>query len=310
VPERAVADGLRHLLLSYRDAAEYQACVAGYVDAAVARGEPVLMLMPQPRLAQSPWAASSPAVRSADMCELGRNPARIIPSLRSFCDANRGKRTLIVAEWMWPGRSQAESCEAARHEALLEQALAEQQTTVLCPYSAATLPAWVLADARGAHQWQAGPDTVALSAAYAGASATPASCLAPLPSPPPDAEALEYRFDLRPVRAMVRAAGERAGLPPNRVTDLTLAASEVAANTLRHTRGSGIARTWRADGEVLCQLTDTGHITNPLAGLRRPSAGAPGGQGLWLVNQVCDLVEIRSTQDGTSIRLHMKIDSP
>ena len=37
--------------------------------------------------------------------------------------------------------------------------------------------------------------------------------------------------------------------------------------------------------------------------------GAPelGGKGLWLVNQVCGLVEMRSTTDGTKICLHMKL---
>jgi hypothetical protein len=32
-----------------------------------------------------------------------------------------------------------------------------------------------------------------------------------------------------------------------------------------------------------------------------------GGKGLWLVNQVCDLVDMRSTTDGTTICLHMKL---
>jgi hypothetical protein len=32
-----------------------------------------------------------------------------------------------------------------------------------------------------------------------------------------------------------------------------------------------------------------------------------GGKGLWLVNQVCGLVEMRSTADGTKICLHMKL---
>jgi anti-sigma regulatory factor (Ser/Thr protein kinase) len=32
---------------------------------------------------------------------------------------------------------------------------------------------------------------------------------------------------------------------------------------------------------------------------------AMGGQGLWIVNQVCDEVEMRSDETGTTIRLHM-----
>ena len=32
-----------------------------------------------------------------------------------------------------------------------------------------------------------------------------------------------------------------------------------------------------------------------------------GGHGLWIVNQVCDEVEIRSDETGTTIRLHMDL---
>jgi hypothetical protein len=30
------------------------------------------------------------------------------------------------------------------------------------------------------------------------------------------------------------------------------------------------------------------------------------GHGLWLVNQVCDLVELRSGDAGTTVQLHMR----
>jgi hypothetical protein len=33
-----------------------------------------------------------------------------------------------------------------------------------------------------------------------------------------------------------------------------------------------------------------------------------GGNGLWLVNQVCDLVQARTGQAGTTIRLHMRLN--
>jgi anti-sigma regulatory factor (Ser/Thr protein kinase) len=136
----------------------------------------------------------------------------------------------------------------------------------------------------------------------------PADYLAKLDKPllaPATADALEYGRDLRPVRAFVAAAAQRAGLDPARCTDLVIAASEVAANTLRHTSGTGIIRLWSADEEVLCQIEDGGFIADPLAGHRRPAADRSGGQGLWLVNQVCDLAEISTSDLGTTIRLHM-----
>ena len=44
----------------------------------------------------------------------------------------------------------------------------------------------------------------------------------------------------------------------------------------------------------------------PLAGRRRP-ADATGGHGLWIVYQVCDLVELTSDANGTTVRMHMAL---
>jgi anti-sigma regulatory factor (Ser/Thr protein kinase) len=309
VLEGTPANGPRHLVFFYRDAAEYRARLNDFVRAAAAAGQPLLIAIPQIPAAW-PDRPDTATIRTADMAEFGRNPARVVPALRAFCDAHAGKAVRIVTESIWAGRPHAEVCEAIRHEALIEQALAGLKADVLCPYNAALLPRSVLADARRAHRWQFLANEVAASAEYEAPGAIPAWCQVPLPSPPPDAEAVEYHSDLRRVRAMVTAAGERAGLSAARITDLMIAVSEVAANTLRHTRTGGVALAWRADGEVLCQVTDTGYITDPLAGLHRPPPGEPGGQGLWLVNQVCDLVEVRSTANGTSVRMHMRIQYP
>jgi anti-sigma regulatory factor (Ser/Thr protein kinase) len=109
------------------------------------------------------------------------------------------------------------------------------------------------------------------------------------------------------VRSLVARCARSARLPGRRVTDLVLAASEVAANTLRHTKAGGTVHLWQDADEILCQITDSGVIADRLAGYRFPADDLPGGKGLWLVNQVCDLVEMRSTTDGTTICLHMRL---
>jgi len=86
-----------------------------------------------------------------------------------------------------------------------------------------------------------------------------------------------------------------------------LAVSELAANTWRHTDAGGTVHIWAADGEVLCQVHDSGHVGDPLAGRRRPIPDAGRGQGLWVVNQLCDLVELRTGSTGTTIRLHIRL---
>jgi len=53
-------------------------------------------------------------------------------------------------------------------------------------------------------------------------------------------------------------------------------------------------------------VQDYGWITDPLAGQQRQPADEPG-HGLWVVNQVCDLVEVRTGQAGTTVRLHMRL---
>jgi anti-sigma regulatory factor (Ser/Thr protein kinase) len=99
----------------------------------------------------------------------------------------------------------------------------------------------------------------------------------------------------------------QAGLTEARAIDLTLAVSEVAANTVKHAESPGSLKIWYDAKEIVCQIHDEGVITDPLAGRRQPSLDASGGHGLWIVNQVCDQVEIVSGETGTTIRLHMTL---
>jgi anti-sigma regulatory factor (Ser/Thr protein kinase) len=129
----------------------------------------------------------------------------------------------------------------------------------------------------------------------------------PLPPAPPGAMSYTYTTDLAAVRAVVYRYARQAGLPESRAIDLVLAVSEVAANTVRHARSPGSLKIWYDTEEIVCQIQDEGTITDPLAGRRQPSLEAMGGHGLWIVNQVCDEVEIRSDETGTTIRLHMDL---
>jgi anti-sigma regulatory factor (Ser/Thr protein kinase) len=116
-----------------------------------------------------------------------------------------------------------------------------------------------------------------------------------------------YTTNLSEVRALVRLHARRAGLPESRANDLVIAVSEAAANTVRHARSSGTLDIWHDENEIICEIRDRGVITDPLAGHRQPAAGAMAGHGLWLVRQLCDLVELTSGPDGTTVRMHMAI---
>ena len=133
----------------------------------------------------------------------------------------------------------------------------------------------------------------------------------PLSDPPAGAEVLRYRADLARVRSFAAARAARAGLPPHRVGDLVIAVGELIANTLAHTNEPGQLMLWATGSEVICQVHDIGEITDPLAGKLRPDPGDPGGgRGLWVVHQLCDLVEIRTGPAGTTTRVHLQLRAP
>lgn len=116
-----------------------------------------------------------------------------------------------------------------------------------------------------------------------------------------------YTTNLSEVRALAEREARSCGLPEDRVVDFVIAVGEVAANTVRHARSAGSMEIWRADGELICEIRDAGVITDPLVGRGPPPPEANGGHGLWLVQQVCDRVDLRSDETGTVIRLHMTL---
>jgi anti-sigma regulatory factor (Ser/Thr protein kinase) len=302
----------RHLALFYQGRSEYLSVLGGFVRAARARGEAVLVAVPRrkTRLVRQELGDDSAQVTLADMTELGRNPARIIPAVTAYADRHQGQHVCFIGEPIWPGRTAAELQEATRHEALINLAFRDSPVTVICPYDRTRLPRSVMADAACTHPALIKGRRQTASARYLGPPDLPPRCNRTLPRPPARAEELGYGEDLHPVRRFVASSARSAGLTPLRIPDLVLAVSELAANTLRHTGGGGTVQVWRTAGQIICQVADSGQIADPLAGHRAPSDDLLGGQGLWLVNQVCDLVQARTGQAGTTTRLHMRLHRP
>jgi len=67
-----------------------------------------------------------------------------------------------------------------------------------------------------------------------------------------------------------------------------------------------MTRIWHDGDEVISEVSSHSTITDVMAGRRRPAADALEGRGLWLINQLCDLVELRSGTSGTTLRMHVK----
>jgi anti-sigma regulatory factor (Ser/Thr protein kinase) len=304
--QAAAGGGIRHVAWLYRTPDEYLAGIRDFAAAGEAVGEPVLIAVPAGRLSPGWDPGEKAGARSLDTADLGRNPARLMPLVRAFAAEHEGRDVRVLCELAWAGRSAPELGEIARFEMMANLAFAAMPVTMLCPYDVTGLPGAAITAACGSHPWLRQNGSERDNGDYRAAANGHAR-----PQPlhvPPGVSVLSYQHDLRPVRALVASEAARAGLSGSRRTDLVIAASEVAANTLKHTNRSGLVRIWVTADEILCQFDDSGHISDPLAGYGRPAHDEPGGQGLWLVNQVCDLAEMRTSTFGTTIRLHMFLD--
>jgi anti-sigma regulatory factor (Ser/Thr protein kinase) len=128
----------------------------------------------------------------------------------------------------------------------------------------------------------------------------------PLPEPPGDADEMRVTVDdLREARSLVRRRALEAGVA-ERTDDLVLAVNEILSNSLHHAQDSGVLRIWRGPDGLVCEVRDSGRILQPLIGREEPAVGQLGGHGVWLVNLVCDLVQVRSSEDGSIVRMKIR----
>ena len=305
--------GFRHEAYLHHGDEDFLAGVTAYVREGLARDETVIVAEPRPRLALLRGALADDADRVmwVDIAEIGANPGRLLPLLASTVTEHTGagRRLRIVGEGVHAARRPAELDECAVHEALVNHTFGPGPTwRLLCPYDVGVLPPAVVDAALRTHRaWG--------DAAEGGPSRThvpprPGSDVAPLtgtgPLPPPTDVALRGEFgrrDLPAVRRTVRQFARSCGLTEEQVANLELATSELAANSVHHGGGTGSVGLWRDPDAVVIEISDRGHVTDPLAGRRRPEPGQAGGMGLYLVHQLCDLVQMRTGPAGTTVRL-------
>jgi anti-sigma regulatory factor (Ser/Thr protein kinase) len=131
---------------------------------------------------------------------------------------------------------------------------------------------------------------------------------APLSPAPLRARRQEFGLDdLHDVRALIAAASTASGLSPSRANDLVVAASELAANSVLHGGGRGLATVWGGEGAVFVEVADAGTITDPTVGQVRPDPDSMSGRGLYIATRLCDEISIDSSATGTRIRLRIEI---
>jgi anti-sigma regulatory factor (Ser/Thr protein kinase) len=310
-----LVDRFRHEVLYYAEGVDgFVAGTLPFVERALTAEQPVLVAVGAQRIAGLKEALGDEAerVRFADMRSLGANPARIIPAWREFLQRHcaEGGPAFGIGEPIWPGRSPAELVECQHHEALLNLAFDPGQAWhLLCPYDLDGLDDAVIEAARLSHPLIAGDGDSEPSGAYLCAHEPPRPLEDTLPAPCSPIQERTFTVEqLCSLRRFVSAWASEELLDDERRERLVLAVNELASNSIRHGGGRGKLLVWRDTDTLLCEIRDDGHIADPLAGRRRPTIEEYGGRGLWLVNQLCDLVQVRTSPNGSVVRTHMRTD--
>lgn len=309
---RARPTHFEHEALIYHGVDELLAGTVPFLRAGLDAGDPMLVALPRPHLhaLRGELERDAEPITFLDMYEVGTNPARIIPVWAQFLrQCAPGTLPRGIGEPVWAGRSDDELAECEHHEGLLNVAFdTSPPWLLLCPYDAAVLPPEALDAASRTHPVLASSDGArARSQGWTGVAALAEPNRRPLPPIPLDAATLVFSAEeLRQVRRLVLHVATTGRLSSARAQDLALAAHELAANSILHGGGSGVVRAWVEGDTTLVEVRDPGEIDDPLVGRRQPSPDRAGGRGVWMANQLCDLVQVRRLPTGTAVRLHQR----
>ncbi len=228
--------------------------------------------------------------------------------LRSQLETGAGVR--ILAEPLW--ETAVDAGEWQRCEAVLNLLVGATDSLVLCVHDTRAMSRERLDGAMQTHAQVAIPGGRIFNPMYLDpAEFCARSTRSPLAAAPAGAASIKFRQRLIRVRQFVAREGLRLGLGRERSEVLMLAAGEVAGNCLDHGGGRGTVRVWAAGDEVVCEVEDGGPgFADPLAGYVPPDPELMRRCGLWLVRQLCDLVEVRASESGSLVRIHLALAAP
>jgi anti-sigma regulatory factor (Ser/Thr protein kinase) len=300
--------GFVHEAVLYADDDEFLDGTLQFLRDGFEAGEPILVAVNRPKIRalRGELHGEGERLSFADIEVLGRNPACIIPAWARFVDEHRSTAARVrgVGEPAWPGRTAAELDECDLHERLLNLAFDSCAFWLRCPYDAARLPDSVTARVHEAHDIVVRDRVSELVELDHDRLVAPFA--QPLDEPPLTAACVQFNDDrgIAQLRECVASRARELGSSEERTADIVLAVHEIATNSLRYGHGSGTARLWVDDGSLVCEIRDAGHITDPLTGRRAPRADAIGGRGVWITNHLADLVQLRSSADGTTVRVY------
>ena len=297
-------DSLRHNALVYESVDEYVTTAVGFLREGLRDGEGAVVANTRRGIAVMREALGDDAgeVAFVDVGEAYTRPARTLasyhavyaeqlarsPSLRAVADVQFGPDP---AEWdLW-----------AAYEAVFNESFAHLPAWVLCTYDGRGLP-----DAIRDAVWRTHPTVVtedgpAVSDRYEDPDRLLRRVSAPH-APLSPWHSIGFGRDAEEFRERLARELTLAGVPERRSLEMLLAATEVAANAVRHGAGVRDVRVGRAAGRFACEIVDPGPgFDEPAAGYLAPRPGS--GSGLWVARQLTWQIDFFHAADGFTARI-------
>jgi predicted small metal-binding protein len=299
-------DTYRHECLLYAGTGGFLDAVVPFVRDGLARREPVLVAVAEPRLTalRSALAGDAGQVMFADMADLGHNPALLIPVWRDFMDRHGGAGRPVrgIGEPIWATRQEEVIVEAQMHEGMLNVAIApDVPLWLLCPYDTRALAEPVIVEAARSHPVIVEAHTYRGSATYGGAAHVKELFCSPFRQPRVAVTPIMFDAHHHGHVSEILAFAATCGLRIDRAVKLATAVDEVAAAADLHDLPVDI-RVWSEQAAMVCEVTDPDTLHDPPVG--RVTGPLPSrDRAVRLANEMCDLVQVRSNHAGTATRV-------
>jgi hypothetical protein len=298
-------DTYRHECLLYAGIGGFLDAVVPFVLNGLDRQETVLVAVAEPRLSalRSALAGAAYHVMFADMADVGRNPALIIPALRDAI--NRlgvdGRPVRGIGEPIWAARHRDVLVEAQLHEALLNAAVSPNVPLwLLCPYDTAALDKKVIVAATRSHPVVVESNIFRVSTRYGGADHAGRLFCSPFREPRVAVTPIGFDSCNHGHVAEILAFAATAGLRIDRAVKLAAAVDQVAAAVDQDGLEVNI-RVWSEQGALICEVKDPITVLDPMVG--RGGGPSERDRTIRLANELCDLVQVRSGRAGTAVRV-------
>lgn len=301
---------LRHRAFLYEGRDEFLAVALPFVREGVAAGDPVIAVAQTPNVGalREALGDDAEAVEFHDSRDWYLSPGRSFGGFVAFGAAHPEAACVrMIGEPIWPVGWDAAVAEYAHYESVFNVIARDAPFAALCPYDVAALPDEILDHARATH-----PEVFTGTSLQANpAFVDPDVYCARLIDRPAGSSARVRRFpvtaDLAGLCLAVRDEAVAAGARTNGLDEFVLAVHQLAANALTHGDGRAELRTWCEERTFVCEVESHGApVSEATAGYVPCDPEHERGRGLWLVRQVCELVEVRSRDGRTSIRVHVR----